>query len=87
MLPSSKKFLELTNNNSPDVAVILGSGLTNFFEEKDIIKSISYEQLEDFPQPTVKGHAGKLVLGSINNKKVVCMYGSCLLYTSPSPRD
>ena len=39
MLPSSKKFLELTNNNSPDVAVILGSGLTNFFEEKDIIKS------------------------------------------------
>ena len=54
----SKKFLELTNNNSPDVAVILGSGLTNFFDDQDIIESVSYEELEDFPQPTVKGHAG-----------------------------
>ena len=87
MLPSSKKFLELTNNNSPDVAVILGSGLTNFFEEKDIIKSISYEQLEDFPQPTVKGHAGKLVLGSINNKKVVCMYGRSHIYEGHNPQS
>ena len=42
MLSSSKKFLKLTNDNSPDVAVILGSGLTNFFDEQDIIKSISY---------------------------------------------
>ena len=67
MLSSSKKFLELTNDNSPDVAVILGSGLTNFFDENDIIKSISYEELEDFPQPTVKGHACKLVLGKIDN--------------------
>ena len=43
MLPSSKKFLEITNNNPPDVAVILGSGLTNFFDDQDIIESISYE--------------------------------------------
>ena len=35
MLPSAKKFLEITSNTSPDIAVILGSGLTNFFEEKD----------------------------------------------------
>ena len=39
MLPSAKKFLEITNNTSPDIAVILGSGLTNFFEEKDIQES------------------------------------------------
>ena len=50
MLPSAKKFLDITNNTSPDIAVILGSGLTNFFEEKDIQESISYEQLSDFPQ-------------------------------------
>ena len=73
MLPSAKIFLDITNNTSPDIAVILGSGLTNFFEEKDIQESISYEQLSDFPQPTVKGHAGKLVLGKINTLNVVCM--------------
>ena len=45
MQSSAKKFLEITNNSSPDIAVILGSGLTNFFEEKDIQEAISYEQL------------------------------------------
>ena len=45
MLPSSKKFLDLSNNNSPDVAVILGSGLTNFFDDQDIIESVSYLSL------------------------------------------
>ena len=87
MLPSSKKFLEISNNNSPDVAVILGSGLTNFFDDQDIIESISYEELEDFPQPTVKGHAGKLVLGKINNLNVVCMYGRSHIYEGHNPQS
>ena len=86
MLSSSKKFLELTNNTSPDIAVILGSGLTNFFDEKDIINSISYEQLDDFPQPTVKGHAGKLVLGKIENLNIVCMYGRSHIYEGHNPQ-
>ena len=87
MLPSAKKFLEITSNTSPDIAVILGSGLTNFFEEKDIQESISYEQLSDFPQPTVKGHAGKLVLGKINTLNVVCMYGRSHIYEGHNPQS
>ncbi len=87
MLPSAKKFLEITSNTSPDIAVILGSGLTNFFEEKDIQESISYEQLSDFPQPTVKGHAGKLVFGKINTLNVVCMYGRSHIYEGHSPQS
>ena len=87
MFPSSKKFLEITNNHSPDVAVILGSGLTNFFDDQDIIESVSYEELEDFPQPTVKGHAGKLVLGKINNLNVVCMYGRSHIYEGHNPQS
>ena len=71
MLTSSEVFLKITNNINPDIAIILGSGLTNFFDEKDILHSISYEKLLDFPQPTVQGHAGKLVLGSIHNRKIV----------------
>ena len=87
MLPSAKKFLEITSNTSPDIAVILGSGLTNFFEEKDIQESISYERLSDFPQPTVKGHAGKLVLGKINTLNVVCMYGRSHIYEGHNPQS
>ena len=65
MHKSAEIFLEKTNNNKPDIAVILGSGLTNFFDEENITYSISYEELPDFPQPTVQGHAGKLVLCKI----------------------
>ena len=85
MYDSSKVFLKHTKNIKPDIAIILGSGLTNFFEEKNIITSISYEDLSDFPQLTVKGHAGKLVLGKIENLNVVCMYGRSHIYEGHDP--
>ena len=85
MYNSAKIFLEKTKNINPEIAVILGSGLTNFFEDKNIINSISYEDLPDFPQPTVRGHAGKLFFGKINNFNVVCMYGRSHIYEGYSP--
>ncbi len=84
---SSKIFLEKSKNINPDIAVILGTGLTNFFEEKNIISSISYDELPDFPQPTVKGHAGKLVLGKIEETNVVCMYGRSHIYEGHDPKS
>ena len=86
MYSSSKSFLEKTNTY-PEVAVILGSGLTNFFETQNIIKEIPYTDLPEFPQPTVKGHAGKLVLGEIANKKIVCMYGRSHIYEGHEPNS
>ena len=85
MHKSSKIFLDITNNIKPEIALILGSGLNNFFDEKDIIASISYSDLPDFPQTTVKGHGGKLILGKINNVNVVCMYGRSHIYEGHEP--
>ena len=84
---SAKTFQEITKNTKPDIGVILGSGLTNFFDEKEILNIISYEELEDFPKPTVKGHAGKLVLGTVNKMKVVCMYGRSHIYEGHNPQS
>ena len=84
MHASSKVFLEQTNIQ-PDIAVILGSGLTNFFDQENIIKEIPYTDLPDFPQPTVKGHAGKLVLGNVGKIKTVCMYGRSHIYEGHEP--
>ena len=85
MLRSSKIFQEKTNNIQSEVAVILGSGLTNFFEDQEILYTISYEELPDFTQPTVKGHAGKLVVGKIDAQNVVCMYGRSHIYEGYEP--
>ena len=84
---SAKVFFEKSNNIKPDIAVILGSGLTNFFEEKDILTTISYKDLSDFPQPTIEGHAGKLVLGKIGKANVVCMYGRSHIYEGHEPQS
>ncbi|PPR47792.1 MAG: Purine nucleoside phosphorylase 1 [Alphaproteobacteria bacterium MarineAlpha5_Bin9] len=80
MLKSSKVFLKKTKNIKPDVAVILGSGLTNFFEKKNIIKLISYRELPNFPEPTVKGHLGKVVLGKIKSHNILCLHGRSHIY-------
>ena len=88
MLKSSKKILnKLNNNNKPKVGIILGSGLTNFFLKKEINKTISYKDLPDFPKPTVQGHEGKLVFGSIDSQEIVCMYGRGHIYEGNKPQD
>jgi len=86
MQTSSKIFLEQTNTE-PNIAVILGSGLTNFFDAQSVVKEIPYTDLPDFPQPTVKGHAGKLVLGDVAGIKTVCMYGRSHIYEGHQPND
>ena len=87
MLKSSRFFLNKVKNLQPNIAIILGSGLTNFFDEQNILHTILYKDLADFPQPTVKGHAGKLVLGKIYNHKVVCMYGRTHIYEGHEPQS
>ena len=87
MLQSSKIFQEKTNNIQPKIAVILGSGLTNFFEDPHILHTISYEELPDFSQPTVEGHAGKLVVGTVDTQNVVCMYGRSHIYEGREPTE
>ncbi len=36
MLESSKIFFDKTKNEKPSIAIILGSGITKFFENEDI---------------------------------------------------
>lgn len=58
-----------------EIAVILGSGLNNFTEELENPTELIYGDIPHIPQPTVKGHSGKLVSGIIGNKKVFCLAG------------
>jgi len=64
----------------PDVAVVLGSGLGEYTEEMKIVCEVEYEDIDDFPVSTVKGHAGKFVFGYIGDVKVVCMKGRVHYY-------
>ncbi len=59
----------------PEVAIILGSclgSLADIIENKIII---DYKDIPNFLLSTVDSHAGKLILGELAGKKVVCMSG------------
>ena len=64
----------------PKVAVILGSGLGSFVEEVSEVAAIPYADLPDFPQPTVGGHAGRLVLGHVGATPVAVLQGRAHYY-------
>lgn len=58
-----------------DIAVVLGSGLGKFLDNKKIDAEIRYEDIANFPRSTVEGHGGNYAFFKINNKKIVCMNG------------
>ena len=64
----------------PKVALILGSGLGKFGEVMKIETTISYDKIPDFPQPTVVGHAGRLLIGKVGRTPLLCMQGRMHLY-------
>ena len=58
-----------------DIAVILGSGLGGYEETLIDPKEISYSKIPGFPVSTVSGHAGKFVVGTVRDKRVLVMSG------------
>jgi purine-nucleoside phosphorylase len=60
---------------SPNVGIILGTGLGGVAEDIRDGVTIAYEELPHFPHSTVDSHAGELVCGNLAGKAVVAMSG------------
>lgn len=65
---------------APEVAIVLGSGLGPLADEVADRVAIDYAELDGFPVSTVRGHAGRLVLGSLGGRRVAVMQGRAHLY-------
>ena len=83
MLDSIKKtaeFLSDKTNFNPEIGIILGTGLGGLVNEIDIAHSIDYKDIPNFPVSTVEGHSGKLIFGSLGEKKVIALQGRFHFY-------
>lgn len=69
----------------PQLVVILGSGLGRFGEEMAVETTIPYQEIDGFPHSTVTGHAGRLLIGTIEKTPLICMQGRMHLYEGHSP--
>jgi len=73
-------YLKNRTGASPQVGIILGTGLGGLVNEIAIDHTVPYEEIPHFPVSTVEGHSGKLIFGSLGGKKVLAMQGRFHFY-------
>jgi purine-nucleoside phosphorylase len=81
------KFILAQTRLRPKIALVLGSGLGAFAAELQQATRISYEKIPGFPRSTAIGHAGRLVLGKIENIAVAAMQGRVHFYEGYSAQQ
>ncbi len=64
----------------PAIGIILGSGLGKFAAHVEDAIAVPYADIPNWPQSTVEGHAGQLVLGHIGGTPVAVMAGRVHAY-------
>lgn len=64
----------------PEAAIVLGSGLGCFGDEMTVQTVIPYGEIDGFPVSTVTGHAGRFLIGHIDDTPLICMQGRMHIY-------
>lgn len=64
----------------PKIGLVLGSGLGVLADEIVDADRIPYEDIPGWPQSTVHGHAGRLVIGTLEGQVVVAQQGRAHFY-------
>jgi purine-nucleoside phosphorylase len=67
-------------NVEPRIAVVLGSGLGGFADDFEEPVSIPYEDIPGFKRSTAQGHAGRLVIGTVDTVPIIAMQGRVHYY-------
>lgn len=73
-------YIKSKINFRPEIGLILGSCLGPLAEQIKEAVTIDYADIPNFLCSTVSSHAGKLILGELEGKKVVCMSGRFHFY-------
>ena len=63
-----------------DAVFVLGTGLGTLVDEVDNAVSLAYADIPHFPKSGVSGHAGKLVAGTLEGKRVLLFQGRAHYY-------
>ncbi len=86
-IKATANFIKERIKSSPETGIILGTGLGGLVKEIDIIDSIPYNEIPNFPVSTVDGHAGRLIFGKLGSKAVLAMQGRFHYYEGYSMKE
>lgn len=73
-------FLKSKGIKSPQIGIVLGTGLGKLVDEIDIELVLDYKDIPHFPISTVEFHSGKLIYGNLRGKKVLVKQGRFHFY-------
>jgi len=74
-LKRAADYISSKTDKKPEIGMILGSGLGVLGDEVENPVIIKYQDIPGFPRSTVEGHAGQMVIGSLEGKTVLVMQG------------
>jgi purine-nucleoside phosphorylase len=70
----------------PKLGMVLGSGLGGLADEIDDPIALPFEEMPGWPAPSVPGHSGRLILGTLRGIPVACLRGRLHMYEGLSER-
>ncbi|MBQ8080522.1 MAG: purine-nucleoside phosphorylase [Clostridia bacterium] len=62
------------------IAIVLGSGLGDYAATLTDVRQVDYRDIPHFPVSTAPGHAGRLISGAKEGKRVIMMSGRFHMY-------
>ena len=71
----------------PSLGIVLGTGLGPFADQAADAAAVSYADIPGFPVPGVVGHAGRLVVGTVEGRQVALFQGRGHYYERGDPNE
>ena len=84
---AAARFILRKTKLRPKIALVLGSGLGAFADEFATASKVPYAKIPHFPRSTAIGHAGRLILGTVDGIAVAGMQGRVHLYEGYSAKQ
>ncbi|MEG1551483.1 MAG: purine-nucleoside phosphorylase [Oscillospiraceae bacterium] len=84
MIKKCADYIKTKIDFTPEIGIVLGSGLSSLGEKIKNPIYINYSEIENFPISTAPGHIGRFILGTLSEKKVICMQGRLHFYEGHS---
>ncbi|MDD4107398.1 MAG: purine-nucleoside phosphorylase [Prolixibacteraceae bacterium] len=86
-IKATAKYIKDRLKTNSETGIILGTGLGGLVNDIEILDSIPYKEIPNFPVSTVDGHEGRLIYGKMGNKEVIAMQGRFHYYEGYSMKE
>lgn len=84
---AARDYIKTKFSEKPEIGIVLGSGLGDFANTIKDSTVIDYSEIPGFKSVKIKGHAGKLVLSTINGVSIAILQGRFHYYEGHDIKD